>query len=85
MIGECLPVNYLELGTTEMITLAIDYFVFFFNSYLQYFATKSSPTEHLLTLWDARHGSLVNMINVLNQIGRSDAACILLTQMKINH
>ncbi|CAF0763880.1 unnamed protein product [Adineta steineri] len=44
-------------------------------NYLQYFATKTSPTEHLLTLWDARQESLVNMINVLNQIGRSDAAC----------
>ncbi|CAF1252486.1 unnamed protein product [Adineta steineri] len=47
-------------------------------NYLQYFATKSSPTEHLLTLWEARQESLVNMINVLNQIGRSDAASIIL-------
>ena len=47
-------------------------------SYLQYFATKSSPTEHLLTLWEARQETLVNMINVLNQIGRSDAASIIL-------
>lgn len=47
-------------------------------SYLQYFATKSSPTEHLLTLWETRQESLVSMINVLNQIGRSDAASILL-------
>ncbi|CAF1658539.1 unnamed protein product, partial [Adineta ricciae] len=47
-------------------------------NYLQYFATKSSPTEHLLTLWEARQESLVNLINVLNQIGRSDAAAILL-------
>jgi leucine-rich repeat transmembrane protein FLRT len=54
-------------------------------SYLQYFATKSSPTEHLLTLWDARHESLVHMINVLNQIGRSDAACIIITQMNLTH
>ncbi len=50
----------------------------FFFRYLQYFATKSSPTEHLLTLWEARQESLVNMINVLNQIGRSDAASIIL-------
>lgn len=47
-------------------------------NYLQYFATKSSPTEHLLNLWDARQESIVKMINVLNQIGRSDAAAILL-------
>ncbi|CAF1200336.1 unnamed protein product [Rotaria sordida] len=47
-------------------------------NYLQYFATKTSPTEHLLTLWEARQESLVNMINVLNQIGRSDAASIIL-------
>ena len=51
---------------------------FLFFRYLQYFATKSSPTEHLLTLWEARQESLVNMINVLNQIGRSDAASIIL-------
>ncbi|CAF3795801.1 unnamed protein product [Rotaria sordida] len=54
-------------------------------TYLQYFATKTSPTEHLLTLWDARQESLVNMINVLNQIGRSDAACIIITHMNIKH
>ncbi|CAF2079760.1 unnamed protein product [Rotaria magnacalcarata] len=47
-------------------------------NYLQYFATKSSPTEHLLTLWESRQESPVNMINVLNQIGRSDAASIIL-------
>jgi len=52
-------------------------------SYLQYFASKSSPTEHLLTVWNARQESLVHMINVLNQIGRSDAACIILTHMNI--
>jgi netrin receptor unc-5 len=52
---------------------------------MQYFATKTSPTEHLLTLWDARQESLVNMINVLNQIGRSDAACIIITHMNITH
>ncbi|CAF3349260.1 unnamed protein product [Rotaria sp. Silwood2] len=54
-------------------------------NYLQYFATKTSPTEHLLTLWDARQESLVNMINVLNQIGRSDAACIIITHMNITY
>lgn len=54
-------------------------------NYLQYFASKSSPTEHLLTVWDARQESLVHMINVLNQIGRSDAACIILTHMNITH
>ncbi|UJR15255.1 hypothetical protein I4U23_002210 [Adineta vaga] len=54
-------------------------------SYPQYFATKTSPTEHLLTLWDARQESLVNMINVLNQIGRSDAACIIITHMNITN
>ncbi len=59
--------------------------IFHSVSYLQYFATKSSPTEHLLTLWDARQESLVNMINVLNQIGRSDAACIIITHMNITY
>jgi hypothetical protein len=83
MIGVCLQVIYLELSKKILISnfyLLIDLF-----SYLQYFATKSSPTEHLLTLWDARQESLVHMINVLNQIGRSDAACIIITHMNITH
>ncbi|CAF1444669.1 unnamed protein product, partial [Adineta ricciae] len=68
-------------------TLGNDWRMFASNllgiSYLQYFATKTSPTEHLLTLWDARQESFVNMINVLNQIGRSDAACVIIAHMNI--
>ncbi len=75
MIGECLQVIFLESSKTMTFP---SHFLFSVFSYLQYFATKSSPTEHLLTLWEARQESIVNMINVLNQIGRSDAASIIL-------
>jgi hypothetical protein len=75
MIGVCLQVIYSESSKRMKFELV---FRNFFVRYLQYFATKSSPTEHLLTLWEARQESLVNMINVLNQIGRSDAASIIL-------
>ncbi|CAF0770421.1 unnamed protein product, partial [Didymodactylos carnosus] len=57
------------------------------DHYLQYFATKPSPTEHLLTLWDARHSQdpLTDIINLLNQMGRSDAANIIIREMNINN
>jgi hypothetical protein len=83
MIGVCLQVIYLESSKNSFDIFV--HYIFSLFSYLQYFATKTSPTEHLLTLWDARQESLVNMINVLNQIGRSDAACIIITHMNITH
>ncbi|CAF1088064.1 unnamed protein product, partial [Didymodactylos carnosus] len=57
------------------------------DHYLHYFATKVSPTEHLLTLWEARHSQdpLTDIINLLNQMGRSDAAKIIISGMNIGN
>ena len=48
--------------------------------YINYFATKSSPTEHILDLWEARHReeSAVNeLMNSLRVMGRMDAAVLI--------
>ncbi|KAG0713231.1 Netrin receptor unc-5 [Chionoecetes opilio] len=50
--------------------------------YLNYFACKASPTEHILDLWEARHrepNALTDLLNVLRVMGRPDAAHILET------
>lgn len=83
MIGECWRVIFLE--SSRISCVFFNHFDSVSFSYLQYFATKSSPTEHLLTFWYARQESLLHLINVLNQIGRSDAACLIVTQMNLNH
>ncbi|KAG8177513.1 hypothetical protein JTE90_026859 [Oedothorax gibbosus] len=47
------------------------------NRYINYFATKSSPTDHILDLWEAREqesNSLVNLLTILRVMGRGDAA-----------
>lgn len=85
MTGECSLAVCSESGTIVRLVLELIVDGRVSSSYLQYFATKTSPTEHLLTLWDARQDSLVNLINVLNQIGRSDAACVIIAQMNITH
>lgn len=54
------------------------------DRYINYFATKASPTEHILDLWEARHRepSAVNdLVNHLRVMGRSDAATILEAQL----
>lgn len=48
--------------------------------YINYFATKPSPTEHILDLWEARHrdsGALTDLLNILRLMGREDAALVL--------
>ncbi|XP_071034968.1 netrin receptor UNC5C isoform X2 [Parasteatoda tepidariorum] len=46
------------------------------NRYINYFATKRSPTDHILDLWEARVqevSSLGNLLNILRVMGRCDA------------
>ncbi|XP_065342222.1 netrin receptor UNC5C isoform X2 [Cloeon dipterum] len=47
------------------------------DRYIAYFATKSSPTEHILDLWEARHrdtSASAEFLNILRAMGRMDAA-----------
>lgn len=50
------------------------------HRYVTYFATRSSPTEAILQLWEARNREVLavsNLINVLRGMGRFDAANLL--------
>jgi leucine-rich repeat transmembrane protein FLRT len=52
--------------------------------YINYFATKASPTEHILDLWEARHRdatAVTDLLNILRVMGRSDAALLLEKEM----
>jgi leucine-rich repeat transmembrane protein FLRT len=50
------------------------------SRYINYFATKSSPTEHILDLWEARHReptAVTDLLNIFRVMGRSDAAVLM--------
>ncbi|XP_043272825.1 netrin receptor UNC5B-like isoform X2 [Venturia canescens] len=54
------------------------------DRYVDYFATKASPTEHILDLWEARHReatALADLLNHLRLMGRVDAATVLETRL----
>lgn len=48
--------------------------------YINYFATKASPTDHILDIWEARHReptAITELLNIFRIMGRNDAASIL--------
>uniref|UniRef100_A0A1B6BY64 Netrin receptor UNC5 n=1 Tax=Clastoptera arizonana TaxID=38151 RepID=A0A1B6BY64_9HEMI len=50
------------------------------DRYINYFATKASPTEHILDLWEARHReptAVTDLVNILRVMGRNDAASLM--------
>jgi len=50
------------------------------DRYINYFATQSSPTEHILDLWEARHrepSAITDLMNTLRVMGRMDAAGVI--------
>nr|CAD7568601.1 unnamed protein product [Timema californicum] len=50
------------------------------SRYINYFATKASPTEHILDLWEARHqecSAVPDLLNILRVMGRFDASLLL--------
>nr|CAD7258201.1 unnamed protein product [Timema shepardi] len=50
------------------------------EKYINYFATKASPTEHILDLWEARHqecSAVPDLLNILRVMGRFDASLLL--------
>lgn len=60
-------------------SLFLNQFLFIFR-YINYFATKGSPTDHILDLWEAReqeNNSLGNLLNILRVMGRGDAVQVV--------
>ncbi|XP_077999288.1 netrin receptor UNC5C-like [Glandiceps talaboti] len=50
------------------------------DRYVNFFATKPSPTEHILDLWEARNRedrALTELMHILTAMGRSDAIAII--------
>ncbi|XP_014284948.1 netrin receptor UNC5B isoform X2 [Halyomorpha halys] len=50
------------------------------DRYINYFATKSSPTDHILDLWEARHReptAITDLLNIFRIMGRSDAVALM--------
>jgi len=58
----------------------LPYLFCIFFRYINFFATKGSPTEHILDLWEAIHredSAVTDLMNILRVMGRLDAAAVL--------
>merc|ERR1712223_1353090 len=54
------------------------------HRYVTFFATRPSPTEAILHLWEARNREILalsNLINILRGMGRFDAAAVIEQQI----
>lgn len=57
------------------------------HRYVTFFATRPSPTEAILHLWEARNREILalsNLINILRGMGRFDAAAVIEQQLQIH-
>jgi len=55
-----------------------------FDRYINYFATKPSPTDHILDLWEARNrdaGAVSELLVLLRAMGRTDAVAAIEKEM----
>ena len=67
-----------KLLKITMICLSLSY------RYINFFAIRSSPTDQILDLWEARdseEGALMRLAGALQEMGRPDAVAIVQKQM----
>lgn len=59
---------------------------FILYRFISYFATKQSPTEHVLNLWEARHpneSGVTDLLNSLRVMGRMDAVSVIENELTL--